>query len=1488
MNSTVAYQKLYFDSDSILRENTAVASSLYTEQIAFVASPLKESVNMGSVTFRFNNLLRFDNTGNPIVQLSVDFDDGNGMQQITNTLVTINYTSTNGTKTLRFEALLNSGDTLTVYATLYCTPPPPMNASQTSAHPYLGKFEDEKAIWAKIQPSNPYEGGTFSKARGHVWVYYANGDKKLRKPVLIVDGFDPTNDRTFEWHRTQDKGDKSIWKMLYYNDASGQEQHIGNQLLGKGYDLVVLDLPEGGIYIEQNAMVCIEVINWINSLLAENGSEEEIVVVGPSMGGQITRYALAYMEKNKNANTNYGNHNCRLWVSFDSPHQGANISIGAQAFIYYLGKEGDMKSVAKIWDNMLNCKAAQQMLMHHRSPWAYSIHNQYYNTSLRNIGYPKDLRKIAISNGSLNNTDNGTPHQITFEGVLPIVLYTLDLRVRNAVNYGEGEVFNAVHWALFVPISNQYVFNNTTGKCSPDAAPGSYYATFDKVADAAKGKLVVQTNRHTHCFMPVTSVLDISGNMNYCTDISNRDLVAEGKTPFNAYWGPVNKNMDHISFDNNLATWVLREIETYTQGAKTIELCEYQNYTVHLPSDVSSSTEVFWTCSENLIIVSGQGTKTITVKALAVEDNTWVQATVGSLTHSNLRTDASSLKQSKKQLKEYYIKVIPNRPCPSAPAKITENTIWTVPYQIIQPLTIENEATLTIQNTVYCAPLSQIIIEPGGRLIIDSGVLTNACDGELWQGIEVQGNMLMRQNETNQGVLVLNNARIENAVCGISAGKKGSSKSGGVVKAANAQFINNKQAVYFSPYIANDGNTYYNNASYFKNCSFVLNDNALFAEPSVAQVELQGVRGIFFQNSTFADARNIHSKKRLTNGIYANGASIRVGTSYWEGYRYPNGKFGVPDGCNFSGFDRAVYIQNSGIHQSRIYFSQFHANGIGIDCYSSNGLTVEGCQFYIPHYVYKGTSRLHGIWIESSSGFTVENNLITGAGGTGIHFKNNGVANHFVKSNTFANLCTGCVVDGGNGDSMYRKESQGLVFQCNSFKDNSQDIVIYKNSWMRYIQSGDNNRATGNIFSNSSWNISNSSDVYLFYYYYKPDVAHHVKNLYDKYSVTQLDSKDFVTCLSSGHADMNYYNVAIACPYDIDYLKVAYSQVKAFYQAVEKVSDENDFSQKPIDWKNPEVPAILEDLKDYNFDDHIHISEDGKITVKNTEINFPKDEPLAKQIFLYVHLTNLRQILDRLCYKALELLETGDEEKQGIDIEQYHTWVGRLSTIESKYLLVESYMEVGKYETAKTKLNAMQTCFEMPDGTLSPEYEDYLSYKNYFEVAQAYYQFRNKHGNDEVEIPAYIVDSLIKLSENDNLAGFKSSSLMERMNLKEIPYDDKWRKYSIHKNCMVQLILPKSMSGENPVLEEKISNIEAIQVNIYPNPANNSVHIVLDKLPETSVRYQLYDIQGRELRNGIFSGQQQELDISSLSKGLYFISVNIENQSRITKKIVKE
>ena len=119
---------------------------------------------------------------------------------------------------------------------------------------------------------------------------------------------------------------------------------------------------------------------------------------------------------------------------------------------------------------------------------------------------------------------------------------------------------------LFAPSDNNF---------SIDVAPGGTFNTFQMIEVAAKTikqiKQITMT-RSSHCFMPITSTLDISGNMDYATNISSRDLVAEGLTPFDSYIGVMDSNMYHATLNQNMVDYLINEIETYIQGPREVQL----------------------------------------------------------------------------------------------------------------------------------------------------------------------------------------------------------------------------------------------------------------------------------------------------------------------------------------------------------------------------------------------------------------------------------------------------------------------------------------------------------------------------------------------------------------------------------------------------------------------------------------------------------------------------------------------------------------------------------------------------------------------------------------------------------------------------------------------------------------------------------------------------------------------------------------------------
>lgn len=88
--------------------------------------------------------------------------------------------------------------------------------------------------------------------------------------------------------------------------------------------------------ITENADYLLQAIDWINSQKVNNvvGIREQNVVMGISMGGLVSRYALAKRTKQTGSNST----ETKLLITMDSPHQGANVPLGLQHFLYDLGE----------------------------------------------------------------------------------------------------------------------------------------------------------------------------------------------------------------------------------------------------------------------------------------------------------------------------------------------------------------------------------------------------------------------------------------------------------------------------------------------------------------------------------------------------------------------------------------------------------------------------------------------------------------------------------------------------------------------------------------------------------------------------------------------------------------------------------------------------------------------------------------------------------------------------------------------------------------------------------------------------------------------------------------------------------------------------------------------------------------------------------------------------------------------------------------------
>jgi len=69
---------------------------------------------------------------------------------------------------------------------------------------------------------------------------------------------------------------------------------------------------------------------------------------------------------------------------------------------------------------------------------------------------------------------------------------------------------------------------------------------------------------------------------------------------------------------------------------------------------------------------------------------------------------------------------------------------------------------------------------------------------------------------------------------------------------------------------------------------------------------------------------------------------------------------------------------------------------------------------------------------------------------------------------------------------------------------------------------------------------------------------------------------------------------------------------------------------------------------------------------------------------------------------------------------------------------------------------------------------------------------------------------------------------------------------------------------------------------LYPNPVNDKLFVI----DSSAIKYQIYDIQGRLMSNGVIH-QDSSIKVDNLKKGVYFVKIFGNNQTKIFKVIKK-
>jgi hypothetical protein len=386
-------------------------------------------------------------------------------------------------------------------------------------------------------------------------VSLAPGHTQITKPIIVVSGYDP-----FEG-----TGLDLIYQTLVQFDNGitvGPFVNLPLALKAQGYDLVVMDYADSHDFIPRNGLALVDLIGKVHAEMDANpNAADEISVIGFSMGGLVSRYALAYMEEMQM------DHRVHLFVSYDSPQQGAYVPIGLEmmaADVYdifdgvldvldFFGSDGK-----NFIEQRLYGASIQQLLtfwtgtdVDAASPGAVQtqIRKDLYADLLGLGDYPDDLRRVAISNGNGNGRrqhlaeewDEPSPPrmqpgaQALYAAAGGSVLWGLlgahhRFITRNAAVSGiAAQVYRHYQQLCFIACFNDTVEETTLTLPNPyDVVPGGYrpsYAAFEvehfdsRSALYGLGALIhvlggpslyfdVDTYAQRHAFVPTVSALD--------------------------------------------------------------------------------------------------------------------------------------------------------------------------------------------------------------------------------------------------------------------------------------------------------------------------------------------------------------------------------------------------------------------------------------------------------------------------------------------------------------------------------------------------------------------------------------------------------------------------------------------------------------------------------------------------------------------------------------------------------------------------------------------------------------------------------------------------------------------------------------------------------------------------------------------------------------------------------------------------------------------
>ena len=523
------------------QNNKKVNADKYEKLYIVSASVLQEDIYEANVKFKLSPELSIGNAKNNIRRVELDFQDGKGFQSypLSNRLIEYRFESI-GERVITIKLLTERG-TYVFYSKV--------NVKQLDRPKVHREFEvsTEGISQDTVSKKGVKSGRTaISVVGGNVRIILSC-DQYFDRPIIIAEGFDLGND-------------------VGLNDIAADYRRSLQFLINRGYDLVLLDYHDARTAIENNAQVLKRVIREVNNT---KQGDEKLVVIGESMSGLVARWALREMENEGE------NHNVKLYISFDSPHQGANIPVSVTN-IYWEAHPSILTSVIspllpRAWRNYysaIQTPAATQMLLHYNPRWMPPMGGLHPNfqdfrnrlQALGNNGYPQQCRNVAITNGSSDGSDRalftnyGYGSNIITSTTPYLLQNTYIEAYTNKINENSLNLRFVATGILF----NGLAIVNYNSPFNDDFLPGgrSAFVIPQRLAPFQNISAIfprIPIKEFSFCFVPTFSAIDFQGDRSNQINRESLNVLTTNQSPFARIYGSFRTEVNTIHV--NLANW---------------------------------------------------------------------------------------------------------------------------------------------------------------------------------------------------------------------------------------------------------------------------------------------------------------------------------------------------------------------------------------------------------------------------------------------------------------------------------------------------------------------------------------------------------------------------------------------------------------------------------------------------------------------------------------------------------------------------------------------------------------------------------------------------------------------------------------------------------------------------------------------------------------------------------------------------------------------